>query len=273
MPEKAGVSVIIPCYRCRNTIERAVASVAAQTLQPAEVVLVDDCSGDATLAALNKIQAQYPPGWIKVIASSENGGAGTARNVGWAAATQTYIAFLDSDDSWHPLKIEIQYGWMIDHPYVILTGHACKQVDSKDVTNGSVELANIDSEFYIVSKKEMLLSNRFPTRSVMLRNGIEQRFADGKRYSEDYQLWLDICCAGLQCYRSELPLANCYKADYGDAGLSAALWKMEKGELNTYWAVHKSGKINFVTTLSYCGWSLFKYSRRLITVWLRKVFQ
>jgi glycosyltransferase involved in cell wall biosynthesis len=41
---EASVSVIIPCYRCSNTIERAVDSVARQTLRPAEVILVEDDS-------------------------------------------------------------------------------------------------------------------------------------------------------------------------------------------------------------------------------------
>ena len=107
-PKQESISVIIPCYRCSDTIERAVASVVAQTLQPAEVILVDDCSGDGTLATLNKIQAHYPQGWVQVIECSVNGGAGTARNAGWAAATQTYLAFLDADDIWLPEKLKSQ---------------------------------------------------------------------------------------------------------------------------------------------------------------------
>ena len=54
-----SVSVIIPCYRCADTIERAVKSVAEQSQKPYEVILVDDCSGDNTLQALNELQAEY----------------------------------------------------------------------------------------------------------------------------------------------------------------------------------------------------------------------
>ena len=57
----APVSVIIPCFRCTKTIARALASVAAQTLRPAEVILVDDASGDGTRAVLHELQAYYPP--------------------------------------------------------------------------------------------------------------------------------------------------------------------------------------------------------------------
>ena len=128
MLELAKVSVVIPCYRCADTIARAVTSIAEQTSRPAEVILVDDCSGDDTLATLYELQAEYPQGWVKVIESPKNAGPGTARNLGWEAATQAYIAFLDADDSWHPQKIEMQYGWMSKNPEVALTGHTCQQL-------------------------------------------------------------------------------------------------------------------------------------------------
>ncbi len=273
MSEKSCVSVIIPCYRCSDTIERAVASVAAQTLQPAEVILIDDCSGDSTLATLNEIRACYPQGWIKVIASTENGGAGAARNIGWAAATQAYIAFLDSDDSWHPQKIEIQYGWMIKHPEATLTGHTCRQVYDEDVNNGQIEFSAADAEFYAVSKNQLLLSNRFSTPSVMLRSVIEQRFSEGKRYSEDFQLWLEVCCGGLACYRTELPLANLHKAPYGVSGLSAMLWKMEKGELDSYRSVHRIRGIGLYQLFALCTWSFLKYLNRVLKIFMRKVVE
>lgn len=266
MPEQARVSVIVPCYRCRETIERAVASIAEQTLQPVEVILVDDCSGDNTLSELYQIQANYPQGWVKVIACSENSGAGTARNVGWETATQPYIAFLDSDDSWHSQKIEIQYSWMINHPDIVLTGHACQQVDDNSAFDGKADFSTTDSDFYAVSKKQLLLSNRFPTPSVMLRRDIAQRFPDGKHYCEDYHLWVEICCAGLRCYRSELPLTYLYKAAYGEAGLSASLWKMEKGELDAYFAIFKKGYVGFIGVALLSIWSFARFMRRLVRI-------
>ena len=54
--EKVSVSVIIPCYQCTSTIQRAVNSVAQQSLLPREVILVDDASDDETLEMLYSIQ-------------------------------------------------------------------------------------------------------------------------------------------------------------------------------------------------------------------------
>src|SRR6476469_11194130 len=82
----APVSVIVPCYRCAATIDDAIASVVAQTLRPAQVLLVDDGSGDDTLEQLHLVAAAHEPGWIKVIALPSNGGVSAARNVAWDRA-------------------------------------------------------------------------------------------------------------------------------------------------------------------------------------------
>ena len=63
----APVSVIIPCYNCKDTVERAVKSVFDQTLQPREVILVDDASSDGTLDYLMVLRDQYGSSWLKVI--------------------------------------------------------------------------------------------------------------------------------------------------------------------------------------------------------------
>src|SRR5690606_11478324 len=131
-----------------NTVVRAVASVDAQTLLPAEVILVDDSSGDGTLNVLYSLQEKYTPGWIKVLALPENVGAGEARNAGWEMATQDYIAFLDADDSWHPQKIEIQYEWMRSHIDVSFTGHVCEHFMRHHDAVGPPVFVEQDVNFY-----------------------------------------------------------------------------------------------------------------------------
>ena len=272
LPELASVSVVIPCYRCADTIVRAVASVAAQTLRPAEIILVEDCSSDETLEILNKLQSEYPSGWIKVIPLSFNVGAGEARNAGWDAARGSYIAFLDADDSWHTQKIAIQYGWMSAHPDVALTGHECQELEAgakRDIDNMH-SAADVDGGFEAVSHVELLVSNRFPTRSVMLKRELPYRFVPGKRYSEDYLLWAMICLDGHSCYQSSLPLAFLFKASYGGGGLSAQRWRMQQGELDTYRQLYRSDRIGLIVFMLAYFFSWVKYGRRILTVKLRK---
>lgn len=261
----ADVSVIVPCYQCVDTIERAVVSVARQTLLPLEIVLVDDCSVDNTLEELYRLQGNYQKGWVSVLALENNVGSGEARNLGWQKAEGKYIAFLDADDAWYPQKIEIQYTWMEAHPKVVVTGHCCgrwPQDDKHSYLDSQVK----DGVARKITKKRMLLSNQFSTPTVMLKRYINIRFENRQRYSEDYHLWLRIICSGHCVYIIDLPLASLFKAPYGEKGLSSQLLDMQKGEFYTYRSLYLSGKIPFMYSVFYISISLAKFLKRLFFV-------
>jgi glycosyltransferase involved in cell wall biosynthesis len=212
---------------------------------------------------LRNIESQYP-GWVKVIALKDNAGAANARNAGWEAATQTYIAFLDSDDAWHPKKIEIQYGYMLAHPDVVLCGHGCRTLA---VENALPDWDVSECTVQPVSKWLLMLSNRFVTPSVMLRRNIEQRFVDGQRYMEDHMLWLSIVCRGGLVVKISAELAAIYKPSYGVTGLSSQVWLMEKGDLANYHRLYCDRFINSLQLCALLTYSLLKYCRRLIIYW------
>lgn len=259
----ASVSVVMPCFRCGSTVDRAITSILNQTQMPAEIILVDDASGDDTLAHLQKLALEYP-GRIKVIALTANQGAGSARNAGWAVASQPYIAFMDSDDAWHPKKIEIQYNYMKAHPEVILSGHAHRKLNEDDCdVNWEVQAVAVKP----VTKKMLLLTNCFVTPSAMLKRDISFRFAEGRRHMEDHLLWLEIACNGGIVTRINVELAAIFKPSYGAAGLSAQLWSMELGDLQNYQQLHGKGCINFVQWMGLSIYSLIKFSRRLVVYW------
>lgn len=96
------VSIIIPTFNRARTIGPVVESALAQTYGDIEVIVVDDGSSDNTAAALepylDRIRYVY----------QENAGPSAARNRGVAESKGELLAFLDSDDFWHPEKIEKQ---------------------------------------------------------------------------------------------------------------------------------------------------------------------
>ncbi len=100
----ALISVIVPVYNRADTILRAVASVMAQTRTDWELLLVDDGSTDTTLAVMEALTDPR----IRVLRHHQNRGAAAARNTGIRAAQGEYLAFLDSDDAWHPDKLATQ---------------------------------------------------------------------------------------------------------------------------------------------------------------------
>jgi glycosyltransferase involved in cell wall biosynthesis len=259
--EFAPVSVVIPCYRCSATISRAVESIAQQVMRPQEVILVDDASGDNTLSTLYEIQARYYKGWIKVLCLPRNSGPSTARNAGWEAARESFVAFLDADDSWHPHKIEIQFSWMEANPEVALSAHRYLLVPGPalepDDVNNPVPRK--------LSFRRMLLSNPISTPTVMLRRELPMRFQDGKRYAEDYLLWLQIACQR-HCWLLDLPLTYLHKAPYGLSGLSAHMWEMEQGVISTYETLYKEHRISLLTFMALVPYSLLKFLRRSIRI-------
>lgn len=96
------ISVIIPAFNRAYCIARAVESVFAQTFKNLEIIAVDDGSTDGTADVLKKFGNKI------TLIRQQNRGVSAARNAGIRAARGNWIAFLDSDDCWHPEKLEKQ---------------------------------------------------------------------------------------------------------------------------------------------------------------------
>lgn len=262
----APVTVIVPCYNSSKTIRRAIASIAQQTLRPMEVILVDDCSTDATREVLQELSLTYEPGWIRVLYLENNGGPGVARNRAWSLATQPYIAFLDSDDSWHKEKIAVQYGWMSRYPAAAMTGHSVEQITEDSLASLTELSAKRFDDPRHVSRWRILFSNRFTPSSIVVRADVKSRFDETKRHAEDYFMLLELALVDRgSCYLFDVSLSYVYKPQFGaDSGLSAQLWKIHKGEQNNYRYFRRIGAISAVEWLSFSTLSFAKYLRRCL---------
>ena len=252
------VSVIIPCFNCEGTIIRAVNSIFNQTLQPNEVILIDDGSTDESLSKLNEIRDHLGPSWIRVLKLDNNKGPSAARNAGWNVAAQPYLAFLDADDIWHPCKIEIQLKCMQDHPELAITSHFFSWLRDGENPPPLKDNCTIKP----ITKRMVLASNQLATPTVMLKRNLEFRFEPDKRYSEDYLLWLRIICNKYHAANIELCMAYSYKPPYGSSGLSAQLWDMEIGELDTYRRLRDDRLISWPWYIALSTFSMIKYVRR-----------
>jgi teichuronic acid biosynthesis glycosyltransferase TuaG len=274
--KQAPVSVVIPCYRSQKTVRVALASVLGQTLKPAEILLVDDASCDGTLELLRALEcelagvhagapaAEFEP-QVRVIALTRNSGPGAARNAGWDAATQPWLAFLDADDAWHPRKLEIQWAWLVARPEVALCGH-CTWLAANGRIDPLVEVVPTATRLTLV---QMLVSCRLPTRSVMLRRDLPFRFR-GRDVTEDYLLWLQVIAAGSQAWLLEVPLACSFRPDFSPGGYSGQLWAHEKRELAALQVLRDEGRLSWAVWSVSSAWSLLKFLRR---GWLMRSMQ
>jgi glycosyltransferase involved in cell wall biosynthesis len=97
------ISVIIPTYNRSELINRAIKSVLNQSRPVDEIIVVDDGSTDETQIVINDFSEHI------IYIKTRNKGVSHARNIGILRSSGKFIAFLDSDDSWHPHKIKNQF--------------------------------------------------------------------------------------------------------------------------------------------------------------------
>src|SRR5690242_19027925 len=100
------VSVVLPTYNRARCLARAVQSVIVQDFQDWELILVDDGSTDGTPELRERFRRALGCRYRDLV--SDHRGVSAARNLGIAAATGEYVAFLDSDDFWFPAKLRLQ---------------------------------------------------------------------------------------------------------------------------------------------------------------------
>ena len=105
------ISVIIPAYNAENFINATIDSVLAQTYQDFEIIVVDDGSKDRTV---DIVQQRALEDERIILLRQENQGVAAARNLAIQHAKGAYIAPVDADDIWYPLKLEKQVACMLE---------------------------------------------------------------------------------------------------------------------------------------------------------------
>ncbi len=97
------ITIGLTCYNAESTIARALDSALAQSWPETEILVVDDCSSDGSVAVVEK----YPT--VKLIKHEKNGGPAAARKTLLEHAKGDFIAFFDDDDESLPARLEKQH--------------------------------------------------------------------------------------------------------------------------------------------------------------------
>lgn len=182
---RTTVSVIIPAYNAAAYIEQAIRSVMAQTYTDWELLVIDDCSTDGTYAIAQRLAAEEPR--IRLIRNEKNSGVAATRNYGLELCGGAYVAFLDSDDVWHPDKLacQIQKAQQ-EQAALVYTSYAIVDAQGQPCKKPYRVPEHIDF-------KALLKENVIGCSTVLLAAPVAKahRFKTGF-YHEDYCLWLDI---------------------------------------------------------------------------------
>jgi|688.fasta_scaffold364187_1 glycosyltransferase involved in cell wall biosynthesis len=193
------ISVVIPCYNRADIVSRAIQSAKAQTVAPYEIIVVDDGSKDGSAEVAKRF------GGNVIVIEQENKGAAAARNRGIQYALGEWIAFLDSDDEWHPNKLELQIAAASQFPMaqlifcdtIVRSEHEIV-IPSRFGLGGlyGSEIAR-NGDFYLYDRTlfaRMLTQSRVISSAVMVRRRLpELMFPPDIWGAEDWALWLNLC--------------------------------------------------------------------------------
>jgi len=194
------VSVIMPNYNGGKYIESSILSVANQSFKNWELIIIDDKSKDDSCIRINKMIDQYSNFNIKLIKLEKNSGTpGVPRNFGLDAATGDAIAFIDSDDLWHPQKLEIQLNYMLGNDSVFSFTNVLPFFNESEINgfmaDGSMlreklKTKNINYDYLL--KKNFIKSCSTALVKSDVIEGIRFNNDPNFKAVEDYMFWLDI---------------------------------------------------------------------------------
>jgi glycosyltransferase involved in cell wall biosynthesis len=180
-----AVSVVIPCFNQAHYLPEAIESVLAQTLPPAEVIVVDDGSEDNSC----EVAARYE----KVSRMRQkNRGVAAARNAGWKATTTDYLVFLDADDRLLPEALEVGAAALERRPRVAFVSGF-----SRDIGDDGRPLKGLRQPFVTQDHYLRLLEDCFiwsGSSIVYRRSALEAvgGFDESFTAADDYDLYLRI---------------------------------------------------------------------------------
>ena len=184
------VSVVIPTFNRAVLLRETLESVLGQTHPDIEVIVADDGSTDNTGAVV----AEYG-GRVRYIQQRHRGHDGAARNLGLRACSGDFVAFVDSDDLWHPTKIDKQLVLFHRQPELAMVYSDGRCFDS---TTGRTlyYLSQIRAPHSGMVAESLIFGNYIPTSSTVLRRSALESVGTFSEESvmrhSDWEMWLRI---------------------------------------------------------------------------------
>jgi len=214
------VSIVIPVHNGEDFVADAIESALSQTLEPLEVIVVDDGSTDGTANILKRYEDRI------AIVSQENQGPSAARNKGIKMSRGEYVSFIDSDDFIVAEKSAQQSQILDRHPEVGLCYGICRAIDGRD---GSV-IKTTRPRDGPSDRSKAPFPPYYPTLAFMVRREWLDKvggYDEGIRRSEDTDLRFKLWAAGC-VFMSHTDLVGTYRIHVGSLS----------GDPVTHWHLH-----------------------------------
>ena len=229
------ISVIIPTFNRSSFLTRSINSVLNQTYNDFKLIVVDDGSIDNTNDLINSNYQNI------IYLHQNNKGVSSARNLGINTTKSEWIAFLDSDDEWHPKKLELQVKELKKNPSYFIC-----HTNEKWIKNGKHLNQKNKHQKYggWIFDKCLSLCCVSPS-SIIIHNTVFKNcgiFDENFPVCEDYELWLRISSKYKFLYLQDKLLTK-----YGGHSdqLSTKYWGMDRFRIEALYKLIDVGKLSF----------------------------
>lgn len=225
-------SVIIPTFNSPAMLREALESCLTQDFEDFEVIVVDDGSSNKGYDVSSEFTARFRERGVRAdfVFLPENTGPANARNVGCAAASGKYLAFLDSDDRWHSQKLSICHTWINELDAAVVC-HAL----TFSVTEFAMHRRPFEYSPRKLGTRHFIVRNYAATPCFVVRRDVFTRFDTSMRYAEDHDLWLRLSLAHPIYYIDGPPLTVLRRPVLSPGGQSSNRRGMRVGEIRMYY--------------------------------------
>lgn len=180
------ISVVIPTYNRYEVLQRALESVYLQSYMPSEVIIIDDGSTDNT----SEITKQFPHAKYYF---QQNSGVSSARNLGIKNSTCQWVAFLDSDDTWHVDKLREHVKFHKQNPEILMSYTDEKWIRSSVEVKVAKKFQKFGGDIFKKCFSHCIIA---PSATLIHKNLLDEvgLFDESLEVCEDYDLWLRVAC-------------------------------------------------------------------------------
>jgi glycosyltransferase involved in cell wall biosynthesis len=197
------VAVITPAFQAEATLGSALASVAAQTRLPDEVVIADDGSTDGTVELARSWYRHLP---IRVVTSGANSGPSSARRLAIDGSTSDIVALLDADDVWFPDHLESMLGAHAATDDGLASADTLawipgRALSRRPLSTGAPLPAGDKQLAWLLTENRLSISALFSRQRYDAVGGFRTQF----RGTEDWDLWIRMVRAGAVVARPDHP--------------------------------------------------------------------
>ncbi|TAE34134.1 MAG: glycosyltransferase family 2 protein [Candidatus Kapaibacterium sp.] len=266
------VSIIIPNYNSEKYIAETLESVLRQSYSIWELLVVDDCSSDGSPAIIQDFAERDKR--IRLIRLEKpSGGPAHPRNIGLdnTNAQAKYVAFLDSDDVWHPQKLELQLGAMAQHhaafcSTAITRFRASEELHAPLHTSFNIAQTLASLRVQEIPHSVLIRKNIIPNSSVLAERRLFEgiRFHEAARYKaiEDFHCWLMVHQSSIERSIKISPRLLFYRMS--DTSISRVKTQMVRKHWMLYQEYRFNGKPLGLEKLLYMGTYAFSAITNLL---------